>query len=48
LPINLHGSLEALIVNEWQSGGDLLSMAFMALGTTGGDSDYAEIEKILL
>ena len=48
LPMNPHGSLEALIVNEWQNGGDLLSMAFMALGTTGGDSDYAEVDKILL
>ena len=48
LPINPHGSLEALVVNEWQNGGDLLSMAFMALGTTGDDSDYAEVDKILL
>jgi predicted nucleotidyltransferase len=48
LPRNPHGSLEALIVNEWQNDGDLLSMAFMALGTTGEDSDYAEVEKILL
>jgi hypothetical protein len=28
--------------------GDLLSMAFMALGITGEGSDYAEVEKILL
>jgi Nucleotidyltransferase domain len=48
LPTNPHGSLEALVVNEWQNGGDLLSMGFMALGATGGDSDYAEVEKILL
>ena len=48
LPINPHGSLEALVVNEWQNGGDLLSMAFMALGATGNDSDYAEVDKILL
>lgn len=48
LPMNPHGSLEALVVNEWENGGDLLSMAFMALGTTGGDSDYAEVDKILL
>ena len=48
LPKNAHGSLEALIVNEWTNGGDLLSMAFMALGATGDDSDYAEVDKILL
>lgn len=48
LPMNPHGSLEALIVNEWLKEGDLLSMAFMALGTTGNDSDYAEVDKILL
>jgi hypothetical protein len=48
LPMNPHGSLEALVVNEWQSGGDLLSMAFMALGISGSDSDYAEVDKILL
>lgn len=43
-----HGSLESTIVNEWGRSGDLLSMAFMALGSTGGGSDYAEVEKILL
>lgn len=43
-----HGSLEAAIVNEWGTGSDLLSMAFMALGLVGGSSDYAEVEKILL
>jgi hypothetical protein len=48
LPSNPHGSLEALIVNEWGRDGDLLSMAFMALGIVGGESDYAEVEKILL
>jgi len=48
LPMNPHGSLEALIVNEWHNDGDLLSMAFMALGATGDDSDYAEVDKILL
>jgi hypothetical protein len=48
LPMNPHGSLEALVVNEWENGGDLLSMAFMALGTTGDDGDYAEVDKILL
>jgi hypothetical protein len=43
-----NGSLEATIVNEWERPGDLLSMAFMALGITGQGSDYAEVEKILL
>jgi predicted nucleotidyltransferase len=48
-PPNLHGSLESTVINEWDSSGDVLSMAFMALGTAGdGTSDYAEIEKILL
>jgi len=49
LPANRHGSLEALIVNEWACGGELLAMAMMALG--GGsaiESDYAEIDKVLL
>jgi hypothetical protein len=40
--------LEALIVNEWEDKGDLLSIAFMALGVVGSGGDYAEIEKILL
>ena len=47
-PRNRHGSLEATIVNEWGCPSDVLSMAFMALGATGTDSDYAEVEKILL
>lgn len=45
---NRHGSLEALIVNEWENAGDLLSIAFMALGVVGRGDDYAEIGKILL
>jgi hypothetical protein len=45
---NRHGSLEALIVNEWENKGDLLSIAFMALGVVGNGGDYAEVEKILL
>jgi predicted nucleotidyltransferase len=45
---NRYGSMEALIVNEWENQGDLLSIAFMALGVVGSGSDYAEIEKILL
>ncbi|VBA43603.1 hypothetical protein LAUMK13_04598 [Mycobacterium innocens] len=48
LPENPHGSLEALIVNEWENRGDLLSIAFMALGIVGSGGDYAELEKILL
>lgn len=47
-PRNVHGSLEATVVNEWEVGGDLLSMAFMALGVTGQEDDYAEVGKILL
>jgi len=47
-PANRYGSLEAALVNEWGSGSDLLSMAFMALGSNGAGSDYAEVEKILL
>lgn len=47
-PASRHGSLEATVVNEWGAGSDLLSMAFMALGSSGGGSDYAEVEKILL
>lgn len=47
-PRSENGSLEATIVNEWEHPGDLLSMAFMALGITGQGSEYAEVEKILL
>lgn len=47
-PPSKNGSLEATIVNEWLHPGDLLSMAFLALGITGRGSDYAEVEKILL
>lgn len=47
-PPSENGSLEATIVNEWEQPGDLLSMAFLALGVTGQGSDYAEVEKILL
>lgn len=43
-----NGSLEATIVNEWERPGDLLSVAFLALGITGQGSDYAEVEKVLL
>ena len=47
-PRNEHGSLEAAVVNEWGQPSDVLSMAYMALGTVGGGSDYAEVQKILL
>jgi hypothetical protein len=48
VPSSRHGSLEAMIVNEWENPGDLLSIGFMALGITGVEGDYAEVEKILL
>jgi predicted nucleotidyltransferase len=47
-PTSEHGSLEATVVNEWGRPSDVLSMVFMALGVTTEDSDYAEVEKILL
>ena len=47
-PDSKHGSLEATIVNEWGQPSDLLSAAFLALGSTGAGSMYAEVEKILL
>ena len=46
--LNKHGSLEATIVNEWGTPGDLLSMAFLCLSAVARVSDYAEVEKILL
>ncbi|MGL5827936.1 MAG: hypothetical protein ACRCYU_24485, partial [Nocardioides sp.] len=47
-PASRNGSVEATVVNEWHRPGDLLSMAFLALGITGQGADYAEVEKILL
>jgi hypothetical protein len=47
-PTSVHGSLEATVVNEWGTQGDLLSAAFLILGSSGGGSVYAEVEKILL
>ena len=47
-PENVHGSLEATIVNEWGSGSDLLSMAMIAIMGPSELSDYAEVEKIIL
>ncbi|WP_285100919.1 hypothetical protein [Promicromonospora sp. MEB111] len=48
IPSNPHGSLEALIVNEWDSGSDLLAMGMLALGGSNLEFDYAEIKKVLL
>lgn len=47
-PSSDHGSLEATVVNEWGHPGDLLSAAFLVLGSSGDGSVYAEVEKILL
>lgn len=47
-PESVHGSLEATVVNEWGRQGDLLSAAFLILGSSGAGSVYAEVEKILL
>jgi hypothetical protein len=47
-PASAHGSLEATIVNEWGESTDLLSAAFLALGSTGQGTVYAEVAKILL
>ena len=48
IPVNPHGSLEALIVNEWDRGSDLLAMGMLALGGSNLEFDYAEIKKVLL
>lgn len=48
LPANPHGSLEALIVNEWGRDEELVSMALLALGGSNSDSDYTEVKKVLL
>lgn len=48
LPANPHGSLEALIVNEWYEDDDVISMAMMALGFLGAETGYIEVEKVLL
>lgn len=46
-PANLHGSLEATVINEWGNHSDILSMAFMCLGK-GSGGHYAEVRKVLL
>lgn len=47
-PESIHASLEATVVNEWGNPGDLLSAAFLILGSSGSGTMYAEVEKILL
>ncbi|MDT0179544.1 hypothetical protein Q9S36_04880 [Microbacterium sp. ARD31] len=47
-PANHHGSLEATVVNEWGRRGDILSGAFLVLGSSSSGSVYAEVDKILL
>ena len=47
-PESTHGSLEATVVNEWGNPGDILSAAYLVLGSSGEGSVYAEVEKILL
>ena len=45
---NKHGSLEALIVNEWYEDSDLISMALMAIGDISSIGDYAEVKAVFL
>ncbi|KHO28750.1 nucleotidyltransferase domain-containing protein [Corynebacterium minutissimum] len=45
---NEHGSLEALIVNEWGGEPELISMALMALGDVPNIGDYAEVKAVFL
>lgn len=45
---NEHGSLEALIVNEWAENSDLMSVALMALGDIDELDDYAEVKAVFL
>lgn len=48
LPINVHGSLESLIVNEWNPKSEVVAMAMLALGGTNSELDYVEVRKVLL
>lgn len=48
LPRNAHGSLDALIVNEWERDPDLVSIAVMARGHKSRSDPYEEIVKVLL
>lgn len=47
LPTNPHGSLDALIVNSWESDRDLATVGVMARGRPSADP-YEEFEKVLL
>ena len=47
-PRNPHGSLDALIVNEWGRDQDLTAVAVMARGHESSSDPYEEIEKVLL
>ncbi len=47
LPKNPHGSLDALIVNCWESDRDLATVGVMARGRPSADP-YEEFEKVLL
>ena len=47
-PKNHHGSLDALIVNEWGREADLVSVAVMARGHESSSDPYEEIDKVLL
>lgn len=48
LPRNPHGSLDALIVNEWDRDPELVSIAVMARGHKSRSDPYEEITKVLL
>lgn len=48
LPKNPHVSLDALIVNEWDTDPELVSIAVMARGHNSSDDPYEEIAKVLL
>lgn len=45
---NDHGTLEALIVNEWYKDSDLISMGLMALGDIDNIGEYAEVKAVFL
>lgn len=47
-PKSTHGSLESLVINEWETKSDLLSIALLSLGPNENNGDYAEVEMILL
>lgn len=48
LPENPHGSIESLIVNEWENDSELVSIALMAIGDFDDVSDYAEVKAVFL